>query len=289
MDWYARLIAAKILTEVPGQHAFFLETLRIEQENASRAPEATSVLREQLAYGAFQRIRSPNKQAELFRILSDDPSPLLRRLAVYLLQRPECKVSWEELGPLHGSYKALSDVIAAIGIAENAPRLCLIANVMSTIYGVTLELDDLRSLYGNVYQSAVHYLKSSMGFYRSSPNEFVDAFHRFLHLSIVAFYGTALPGETGVLASEYAPLLCRKPFRELLPNAVGAFEQLNRLRIRAIHPIDNSTKALSQRVKTRDADMIEKALRVALQEFFDVWIASLTVAPVPISTKASTT
>jgi len=274
MDWYARLVAARILTEVPGQHACFLEILRIEQEDAIKAPEAKSVLREQLAYGAFQRIRSPKKQAELFRILSNDPSPALRRLAVYLLQQPDCKVTWEELESLHGGYKEFASVISAVGIAKDAPRPCLIANTMSTVYGVTLELNDLRSLYGNIYQQAVHYLKASMGFYRSSPNEYVDAFHHFIHLSVVAFYAAALPAETGVMESEYGPLLSRKPFRELLPNAVGTFEQLNRLRIRVVHPIDRSTKALSQRVTAREADMIEKALRVALQEFFDVWLAS---------------
>lgn len=289
MDWYARLVAARILTEVPGQHAFFLEILRIEQENAIKAPEATSVLREQLAYGAFQRIRSPKKHAELFRILSDDPSPTLRRLAVYLLQQPDCKVTWEELESLHGGYKEFASVISAVGIAKDAPRPCLIANTMSRVYGVTLGLDDLRSLYGNIYQRAVHHLKASMGFYRSSPNEYVDAFHHFVHLSVVAFYAAALPAETGVMESEYGPLLSRKPFRELLPNAVGTFEQLNRLRIRVVHPIDRSTKALSQRVTAREADMIEKALRLALQEFFDVWLTSLVALPTPITANATTT
>jgi hypothetical protein len=289
MDWYARLVAARILTEVPGQHAFFLETLRIEQENAVMAPEATSVLREQLAYGAFQRIRSPKKQAELFRILSEDRSPMLRRLGVYLLQRPECKVSWEELEPLHGSYKEFAEVIAAIGIAEDAPRRCLIANVMSAVYSVTLGLDDLRSLYGVVYQQAVHDLKTSMGFYRSAPNEYIDAFHHFVHLSIIAFYATALPAEANVYASDYGNLIARAPLKKLLPRAEGTFDKLGKLRNRVAHPVDHSTRTLSQRIKTREVDMLEKELRVALQEFFDVWIASLTVAPLPIPARATTT
>lgn len=61
LDWYARTIAAKILAEVPGQHAYFIECLQREQNKINDDAEATAILRQELAYGAFQRIKSPDK------------------------------------------------------------------------------------------------------------------------------------------------------------------------------------------------------------------------------------
>ena len=53
LDWYARTIAARILAEVPSQHAYLVECLKKEQNYINRDSEVTSVLRQELAYSAF--------------------------------------------------------------------------------------------------------------------------------------------------------------------------------------------------------------------------------------------
>ena len=74
MDWFARTIAARILIKVPTQHAFFIECLKREQENTKQDGEETAILRQELAYGAFQKIKSREKQLALFKIIIQDPS-----------------------------------------------------------------------------------------------------------------------------------------------------------------------------------------------------------------------
>jgi hypothetical protein len=58
LDWYARVIAARILLEVPGQHAYFMECLQREQNLLKSDAEERAILRQELAYGAFQRIKT---------------------------------------------------------------------------------------------------------------------------------------------------------------------------------------------------------------------------------------
>lgn len=98
IDWYARVIAARILREVPTQHAYFMECLRYEQNKSISDGEETAILRQELAYGAFQRIKSQKKQLAVFSLICTDQSPLLHRLAIYLLQQPECNITWEDIG-----------------------------------------------------------------------------------------------------------------------------------------------------------------------------------------------
>jgi hypothetical protein len=87
LDWYARAIAARILAKAPGQHAFFFECLKREQDEVDDDIEATVILRQELAYSAFQRIKAFDKQLALLKLVCSDQSPLLHRLAIYFLQR----------------------------------------------------------------------------------------------------------------------------------------------------------------------------------------------------------
>jgi retron-type reverse transcriptase len=72
LDWYAKTIAARILAEVPSQHAYLIECLKKEQINVNGDAEATSVFRQELAYSAFQRIKSFKKQLALFQLICSD-------------------------------------------------------------------------------------------------------------------------------------------------------------------------------------------------------------------------
>jgi len=151
LDWYARTIAARILTEVPGQHAYFMECLQREQNRINGDAEETAILRQELAYGAFQRIKSLQKQLALFRLIYIDKSPLLQQLAVYLLQQPECTVTWDDLTPYHQQVSNLSDLIKELGLSADAPRRCFISQTLSTMYRVSLSQGDLRSFYVGHY------------------------------------------------------------------------------------------------------------------------------------------
>jgi retron-type reverse transcriptase len=287
LDWYARTIAAQILADVPSQHSFFIECLKQEQELVGDSPEETAVLRQQLAFGAFQRISSKEKQLVVFSLACKDPSPLLRKLAVYLLQQPSCLVEWNDLKEFHQNMADNAELVRALGISLDAPRPCFIARIMEQMYRVTLSVSDLRSFYKLHYTKTIEPLRKSVAEFHESPSNYVRNLHQFVHLSIIAFYEYVFPNETSLFESKYAQLVARSGFKE----RVG-FEQtwleIGSLRNRVDHPIDYRTKAHSQPITVKEVEDIRKALIPAFQKFFDVWLSSIPLQIVPSSPYAGT-
>ncbi len=285
LDWYARLVAAKILAEVPTQHAFLVECLRREQANQIQvAPEETAILRQEFAYGAFQRIKSPSKQLTLFKMMCLDPSPSLKRLSIYLLQQPECRVTWEHLVDVHQEMAGFADLVIATGVSADAPKLCFIAQTLVKEYNVTLTSMDLRSLYAAHYQACIRELRGSVSAYHQSPDEYIRFVHRFGDLTLRAFYATMLPNEKGL--DEYHSLTDRKTFSEKCPKGLDSWKKLGLLRNRVDHPVDRKTQMHSKHITVKEADDMRKELQVAFQELFDVWLNS---APPVVGTPTSTT
>jgi hypothetical protein len=288
-DWYLRTIAARILIEVPRQHAYLTECLQNEQEKSTRNAEETAILRQELAFGAFQRIKSPEKQLTLFRIICRDASPIVRRLAVYLLQQPECKVKWDNLKPFHKELSIYSELIQALGISPDAPRPCLISQTLSTMYNVSRLPEDLRPLYLSHYDKAVEHLRSSVVAFHDHrlTDEYISNFHQFIHLTLVAFYQQVLPSESG-LFDGYAALTDRKAFSEKLPRGLDTWKtRLGPMRNRVEHPIDKNTKLHSTKITNGEVEYLFKQLPLALQELFDVWLRELAasgMSGMPITT-----
>jgi hypothetical protein len=280
LDWYARTIAARILASAPGQHAFLLECLKLEQANANNNHQTdTEILRQELAYGAYQRIKSKGKQLSLLKLICNDPSPLLKRLALYLLQQPSCKVTWEDLSDCHQNMKEFSDLIGALGIAPNAPRHCLIAETLAKTYEVPLAITDLRPLYQKHYPNAVAHLRDSISAFHNSPDTYIREFHQFAHLTIIAFYEIALPGEKNLYETNgYGGLVNRAIFSQTLPKGLNTWKDLGGLRNRVDHPIDAKLKTHSRRIEYKEVDNIYKQLKVALSELFDSWQAPPTTS-----------
>lgn len=273
-DWYARTIAARILANIPGQHAFFVECFRREQiVSANEDAEATAILRQQLAFGAFQRIRSNKKQLALFDLICRDSSPMLHRLAIYLLQQPKCNVTWEELQEHHEKMGDFSEFITEIGLSANAPKRCFVAQTLSTFYEVSLDTNDLRPFYLNHYDLAVERLRESIIATSRSNDAYVSKFHQFAHLTLIGFYEFSLPAESG-LYEGYARLTDRQIFSNTLPLGVDTWKRLGGLRNRVDHPVDKKTQAHTKRITTKEVNLLQKELRVALQELFDVWLNS---------------
>ncbi|BAZ65788.1 RNA-directed DNA polymerase [Fischerella sp. NIES-4106] len=183
-DWYARVIAARILAEVPGQHAYFMECLQREQNILNCNPEEKAILRQELAYGAFQRIKSLNKQLALFKLIFMDKSLLLQYLAVYLLQQPQCKVNWHNLKPYHQQMSRISELIQKLGLSADAPKPCFIFQTLSTMYRVSLSKFDLRQFYGKHYDKAVELLRESVINYQKSPSSYISSIHQYAHITI---------------------------------------------------------------------------------------------------------
>jgi hypothetical protein len=147
---------------------------------------------------------------------------------------------------------------------------------MKTSYGVTLAEEQCSRLYPKEeYWECVHYLKRANGALGSAPGEYVDGMHHFVHLSIIAFYRTALLKSTGLMNRNFADFLGDSAFKKLVPGATDTFSQLNSLRIRVAHPVDRTTTALSKPIRKSEVEFLVKALRVAFQEFFDVWTGKL--------------
>jgi len=273
LDWYARTIAAKILAKVPSQHAYFFECLKREQDEINGNAEATAILRQELAYSAFQRIKSSKKQFALLKLICSDPSPLLHRLVIYLLQQPQCLVTWDDLKPYHHQMSNLSNLVRSLGLSEDAPRSCLIAKTMVTMYGVDLSSkSDLRPLYGKHYDKAVEQLRESVINYQNSLGSYISSFHQFTHITFLAFYEYFLPNEGGIYESGYAGLIDRKAFRETLPRGVDAWQELNSMRNRIEHPVDRKTKSHSKKLTFKEGKFLKKQLHVALQEMFHILV-----------------
>ncbi|MGI2908776.1 hypothetical protein [Tolypothrix sp. VBCCA 56010] len=287
LDWYARVIAARILLEVPGQHAYFMECLQREQNLLKSDAEETAILRQELAYGAFQRIKTFNKQLALFRLICLDKSPLLQHLAVYLLQQPECKVSWDDLNPYHQQINKISGLIKKLGLSTDVPKLCFISQTLSNMYSVSLPDCDLRLCYAKHYDKAVEQLRESVINYHKSPSSYVSNFHQFSHITLIAFYEVVLSSETGLYDTGYANLLERKVLKNTLPHSIAIWERLNSMRNRVDHPVDRKTKSHATKITVKEVEFLHKQLQVALQEMFDVWLnspASATTLTAPIST-----
>lgn len=276
VDWYARTIAAKILSEAPGQHAFLMECLLREQYLKKGSSEDTAVLRQYLAYGAFQRIKSPRKQLALFRLVCTDGSILVRRLAIYLLQQPECKVIWNDLKAFHPQLSDFAELVKTIGISLDTHQPCFISQTLSTMYNVDLSIKDLRPLYGPHYNRAVEQLRESVSAYHKSPSDYISAFHQFIHLSLIAFYQYVLPTEAGLFEG-YARLTDRQILTQTFPRGITTWKRIGQMRNRVEHPVDKNTQTHSQKITVKEAEDIYKELQVALQEMFDIWVS----APAP--------
>lgn len=286
LDWYARTIAARILTEVPDQHAYFMECLQREQNRSNGDAEETALLRQELAYGAFQRIKSFKKQLALFRLICMDQSPLLQRLAVYLLQQPECKVTWDDLKPYHQQMSKISDLIKKLGLSADAPRPCFIFQTLSTMYSVSLSQYDLRSFYAAHYDTAVEQLRESVINYQKSPSAYIRTLHQFAHITLIAFYEHALPSEKGLYES-YANLTDRQVFSSTITHGLDTWKQLGSMRNRVAHPVDKKTKSHSKKITFEEANFLCKKLQVALQELFNVWLNSPPPAPLTSAAPAA--
>ena len=282
LDWYARTIAARVLTEVSGQHAYFVECLRREQDEMRYDPEEAAILRQELAYGAFRQTKSKQKQMTLFRMICIDKSPLLHRLVIYLLQQPSCEVSWNDLKPYHQEMGKLSELVKRLNLSTDAPRQCFITQTLTSMYDVSLSAKDLRYCYVAHYDRAVEKLRESINHYHTSPDDYIRTFHQFAHITLIAFYEHVFPSEGGVYEG-YAQLINRKLFTQHMPSGHEVWLKLGSMRNRVDHPVDSKTKAHSKKIGVNEVEMLKKEIKVALQEIFDFWL-TFPSAVVPTST-----
>jgi hypothetical protein len=273
LDWYARTIAARILAEVPSQHSYLVECLKKEQNNINSDAEATSVLRQELAYSAFQRIKSFKKQLALLQLICSDKSPILHRLAIYLLQQPKCKVKWNDLKSYHQSIGVLSGLIEKLGLSDEISKPCFIAETITRTYQISLSKTNLRFLYANHYNKAIETLRESVISFQNSPSLYVSHFHQFTHITFIAFYEYVLPSELGIYDANYAALIDRRVFKEALPYGVDSWKNLNNMRNRVEHPVDRKNRSHSQKITIREIELLYKQIQVALQEMFDFWLS----------------
>uniref|UniRef100_A0A0C1R3Y7 Uncharacterized protein n=1 Tax=Tolypothrix bouteillei VB521301 TaxID=1479485 RepID=A0A0C1R3Y7_9CYAN len=276
LDWYARMIAARILGKLPGQHSYFMECLQQEQHNSKDDPESSSLLRQELAYSAFQRIKSYHKLLALFRLICTDQSSVMHRLAIYLLQMNKCRVTWDDLKPYHQEMSKLSDLVRSVGLSPDAPKICFIYQTLSTMYNVSLSYSNLCLFYGVHYERSVEQLRESVSSYHKSPNAYIRTFHQFAHLTLIAFYEYTFPSESG-LHDGYASLTDRKVFTNSLPNSYETWKELGSMRNRVDHPVDKKTKSHSKKITFEETKFFCKKLNVALQEIFNFWLNTLSV------------
>lgn len=288
LDWYARMIAARILAEVPGQHAYLLECLKREQEEVSGDGEATAMLRQELAYAAFQRIKSHGKQLALLLLICSDKSPILHRLAIYLLQQPGCKVVWDDLKIPHNAMSIMSGLVNRLGLSTGTSKPCFIAQTMTKTYKVSLSQVDLRTLYANHYIKAVENLRESVINFQKSPSLYIGSFHQFTHITFVALYEYIFPSELGIYDSNYAHLIERKIFKENFPHGIYVWASLNSMRNRVEHPLDKKTKSHSQKLTIKEIALLHKQLETALQELFNIWLITPTNTTVVDATNTAT-
>ncbi|MBP5971831.1 RNA-directed DNA polymerase [Brasilonema sp. CT11] len=282
LHWYAKVIAARILAEVPGQHAYFMECLQSEQNMVNGNAEETAILRQELAYGAFQRIKSPYKQLALFRLICIDKSPLVQQLVVYLLQQPQCQVTWDDLKEYHQQMGTISELIKKLGLSADALTPCFIFQTLSTMYRVSLAEYDLRRFYAKHYNKAVEQLRESVSNYYQSPSWYIRTFHQFAHVTLIAFCESVLPSESG-LYTGYDNVASRGILTTTLPRGAAIWRRLGPMRNRVDHPVDSKTQLHTRKITVKEVEDLHKELQVALQEIFDVWLNS----PLPTATTSA--
>lgn len=270
--WYAKMVAVRILQKAPGQHAFFVEALREEQNRVGHDLSQKSLLRLQLAYSAFHTAKAKQKHLALLKLLlRPDESILMRRLVIYILQQPKCEVVWEDLTDHHQTLGEFADLIEQLGLAPDVPRPCYIRQSLMQLFDVEFTVDDLRPYLGNHYDEAAKALRASVRYFYSSNDDFVRNFHQFAHLTLVAFYQAILPSSGDPIAMDYANLCQTRDFKAQTPSGHSTWEQLGQLRNRVDHPIDRKTRLHSQKITGREAKLLKGQLGVALQELFDAW------------------
>lgn len=273
LDWHSRTIAARILSEVPGQYSFLLECLRVEQSEAMAQSntEATALLRAELAHSAFVRLRSHLKQQGIFQVICrEKESPVLRRLAVYLFQQPSCSFSLGNSEELKGELQDVSSLLSRLGLASDIELPCFISKKLREIYGVENRVD-LRGFYGDRYTIAVYHLrKALMYFHLNDHEQYVEEFHKFADLTMIRFHEVVLK-KKDVLAQGFYDRVSHKDFKAKLP-IYGRFwsEILNPLRVRAAHVVNNTTKQYTEKITSREAQNLHKALSGALSEIVQV-------------------
>lgn len=136
---------------------------------------------------------------------------------------------------------------------------------------VKLNISDLRNIYGSHYNECVKALRRSTIEYHKSPDEYIHYFHRFIHLTLIGFYETVLPTETG-LYEGYASLTDRRVLTELLPIGIIVWKELGGLRTRVDHPVERRTQTHSRKISVKELELFFKRIQPALQELFDIWI-----------------
>jgi hypothetical protein len=277
VDWYARTIAARIMREIPDQHAFLVECLKREQDIAKQAPEETSILRAEIAFSAFMRLRSFRKQLTVLSIVCNDQSPLVNRLVIFLLQQPYCKVKWEDLYPSFPGLSIYSELVKALDISSTTEGPCFLVQTLESMYDVKLARNHLKVIYNGHYDKANRYLRESVRAFHQNPSKFVSEFHQFAHLTLIAFYESCLPQEEEVYEG-YARLTDRAIMRSILPKGIETWKRLGSLRNRGEHPVDRKTKTHTKPISVKEVEDLHKELKVSLQELFDFWIDNASTA-----------
>jgi retron-type reverse transcriptase len=272
MDWYAKTIAAQILSSTEGPHSFLLECLRNLQRKDSTNGNEHSVLRQQLAYGAFITAHSKSKQLVVLKHICHDNNPLVNRLAIYLLQQPICKCTWNDIKDYQHLLTYFEKEIKLIGISNETKMQCFIKDTLRAMYDVDVNFDDFRIFFGDddYYKRAVEQLRESFISFQSSPDKYVRSFHQFCHLTIIAFYKTMLPNESGLMERDYSQLVEAKSFSNLIQQNTDKWKKVGRLRNRVDHPIDRTTKGVSKKITSKEVDMLVKEMKPALSEMFEI-------------------
>ena len=231
----------------------------------------------------------------LLQLICLDKSPILHRLAIYLLQQPTNKVKWSDLKPYHSNLGILSGLVEKLGVSDEVSKPCFIAETITRTYQISLSKTDLRLLYANHYNKAIETLRESVISFQRSPSLYVGHFHQFTHITFIAFYEYALPSESGIYDANYAALIERKIFKETLPYGVDSWKNLNNMRNRVEHPVDRKNKSHSQKITVKEIELLHKQIQMALQEMFDFWLgvethkSNMATSDVPVISVAATT
>jgi hypothetical protein len=181
-----------------------------------------------------------------------------------------------------------AELVRKLGISPDAPKSCFIARTVSTMYEVSLSMNDLRAIYCVHYDESVKRLREAVSAFHRSPGDYVRTLHQFAHLTLIAFYEYVLPAESGVYDG-YARLTDRAPFSQRLPQYFQVWKNFASLRNRVDHPVDKNTQTHSKPITHREMEHLHKSVKLALQELFDVWLGSPPPSAVAMSSASQTT
>lgn len=268
LPWPQRLAAVEVLQEDQTSHAALYSAIQGESNINLKRTLITVCSFQAFSSGATQEV------GLLIRECLQDNNNEIKALGIWLL-RQFPTLSWANVN-FQGSLGFLQPLVPEASQAQSAPP-CFIKHTLRTIYGVRIKDQTDLKLFFSDYSGAERDLRKAVPYYYTDPNLYVGLMNSFNHriaIDLQPIIGTSIPRD------EFGNMLKSSLFNLKVPQLSLYFKQCNDKRSQTpeFHPFASALSAWSQPVTHNEKDNLHKGLKLAYQEFVDIYEQHLSVA-----------